>query len=65
VLRGQFSNTYRRDTLWLMRRLLPRGTFVEVEGADHFVPMSQPEKTAALIGQFILSLPEAKRHPVQ
>ena len=61
VLRGQFSDTYRRDTLWLMRRLLPRGTFVEVEGADHFVPMSQPEKTAALIREFIRPAPEANK----
>ncbi|MBM4429888.1 MAG: alpha/beta hydrolase [Chloroflexi bacterium] len=65
VLRGEFSDTYRRDTLRLMRRLLPQGTFVEVEGADHFVPMSRPEETAALIGQFISSLPEAKRNPGQ
>jgi len=46
VLRGQRSDTYRRNTMRLMRWLLPQGQFLEIEGADHFVPMSKPEETA-------------------
>jgi len=53
VLRGEHSTTYRRDTMRLMRWLLPQGTFVEVAGADHFVPMSQPEATTAAIKAFL------------
>jgi pimeloyl-ACP methyl ester carboxylesterase len=53
VLRGQHSNTYRKSAMRLMQWLLPHGVFKEVEGADHFVPMSKPEETAALIHAFI------------
>ena len=56
VLRGEHSNTYTRGTFQLMRWLLPRGTFVEIEGADHFVPMSKPRETAAAILSFASSL---------
>jgi len=53
VLRGQYSNTYTRDTMQLMRWLLPQGTFEEIEGADHFVPMSKPKETATAIKNFV------------
>jgi pimeloyl-ACP methyl ester carboxylesterase len=53
VLRGEHSTTYRSDTMRLMRWLLPKGTFQEIAGADHFVPMSQPEATAAAIRAFL------------
>mgnify|MGYP001155983853 CR=1 FL=1 len=53
VLRGQHSGTYMREAMYLMRRLLPHGTFMEIEGADHFVPMSRPEKAAAAIKAFL------------
>jgi pimeloyl-ACP methyl ester carboxylesterase len=56
VLRGEYSTTYRRDTMRLMRWLLPRATFLEIAGADHFVPMSQPEKTAVAIKAFLSRL---------
>lgn len=52
VIRGQHSQTYRRDTMRLMRWLLPRACFLEMEGADHFVPMSTPQQTAAAIIEF-------------
>jgi pimeloyl-ACP methyl ester carboxylesterase len=53
VLRGEHSATYRRDTMRLMRWLLPEGRFLEIAGADHFVPMSQPEETVAAIQAFL------------
>jgi pimeloyl-ACP methyl ester carboxylesterase len=53
VLRGQLSTTFTRSTMRLMRWLLPQGTFLEIEGADHFVPMSRPEKAAAAIQAFL------------
>jgi len=56
VLRGQHSNTYTRATMRLMRWLLPHGTFVEIEGADHFVPMCRADETAAAIRSFLRSL---------
>ncbi len=56
VLRGELSNTYRRDAVRVMRWLLPQGQFVEIPGADHFVPMSQPERTAEAILVFLESL---------
>ena len=46
VLRGEHSTTFTRGTMRLMRWLLPHGTFVEIEGADHFVPMCRPEQAA-------------------
>ena len=52
VLRGEHSATYGRDTMRLMRWLLPHGRFVEIPGADHFVPMSQPEMTVEAIKAF-------------
>jgi len=56
VLRGELSDTYRSDAMRLMRWLLPQGQFVEISGADHFVPMSQPERTAEAILGFLASL---------
>jgi len=53
VIRGQDSTTYTHGTLRLMRRLLPAATFVEIEGADHFVPMSRPDETVAAIEAFL------------
>ncbi|MBC7260985.1 MAG: alpha/beta hydrolase [Chloroflexi bacterium] len=53
VLRGQYSNTYTRSAMRFMQWLLPHGVFKEIEGADHFVPMSKPEETAATICAFI------------
>jgi len=53
VVRGEHSTTYRRDAMRFMRWLLPQGTFVEIAGADHFVPMSRPEETAAAIKAFV------------
>lgn len=58
VLRGEHSGTYRRDTMRMMRWLLPRGEFQEIEGADHFVPMSRPQETALAIRSFLERLPE-------
>lgn len=57
VLRGEHSATYGRDTMRLMRWLLPRGRFVEISGADHFVPMSQPEMTVEAIKAFFSGTP--------
>ncbi len=56
VIRGQDSTTYTHGTLLLMRRLLPAATFVEIEGADHFVPMSRPDETRAAIRAFLSTL---------
>jgi pimeloyl-ACP methyl ester carboxylesterase len=56
VLRGELSDTYRADAMRLMRWLLPHGQFVEIAGADHFVPMSRPEQTAEAILAFLGSL---------
>jgi pimeloyl-ACP methyl ester carboxylesterase len=56
VLRGALSEAYHRDTMRVMRWLLPKGQFVEIPGADHFVPMSQPERTAEAILAFLGSL---------
>jgi len=53
VLRGQHSDTYRSDTMRLMRWLLPQGQFLEIEGADHFVPMSKPQETAEAMRFFL------------
>jgi len=56
VLRGELSDTYRKEAMRLMRWLLPQAQFVEIAGADHFVPMSQPERTAEAILAFLGSL---------
>jgi pimeloyl-ACP methyl ester carboxylesterase len=40
----------------LMRWLLPQGQFLEIEGADHFVPMSKPEGTAEVTRLFLEGL---------
>jgi pimeloyl-ACP methyl ester carboxylesterase len=56
VLRGEYSSTYHRDTMRLMRWLLPQGRFLEIAGADHFVPMSQPEAAVAAIKAFLSQL---------
>jgi pimeloyl-ACP methyl ester carboxylesterase len=53
VLRGEHSATYRRGTMRLMHWLLPQGRFLEIAGADHFVPMCQPEETVAAIKAFL------------
>ncbi len=53
VLRGQYSNTYTKSAMRWMQWLLPHGMFQEIEGADHFVPMSKPEETATAIRAFI------------
>lgn len=53
VLRGQHSNTYTKNAMRWMQWLLPQGKFLEIKGADHFVPMSKPEETAAVICSFI------------
>ena len=55
VIRGEHSQTYRKDTMRLMRWLLPQARFVEVEGADHFVPMCRPQQTAAALVDFCAS----------
>jgi pimeloyl-ACP methyl ester carboxylesterase len=56
VLRGRDSTTYTHTTLKLMQKLLPHGTFVEIEGADHFVPMSRTTETVAAIDSFLVRL---------
>jgi pimeloyl-ACP methyl ester carboxylesterase len=61
VLRGEHSATYQRDTMRLMRWLLPEGRFLEIAGADHFVPMSQPEETVAAIKAFLSRQPCQER----
>jgi len=61
VLRGEHSDTYTKGTRQLVRWLLPQGTFVEVEGADHFVPMTRPQETAAAIHSFMRSQLPAER----
>jgi pimeloyl-ACP methyl ester carboxylesterase len=53
VLRGEHSTTYRRDAMWLMRQFLPHAEFAEIEGADHFVPMTQPQRAADVILKFL------------
>lgn len=53
VLRGQYSNTYKKSAMRWMQWLLPHGVFKEIKGADHFVPMCKPEETAAAICAFI------------
>jgi pimeloyl-ACP methyl ester carboxylesterase len=52
VIRGKHSQTYRKDAMRLMRWLLPQAQFLEVDGADHFVPMCKPQQTAAAIVDF-------------
>lgn len=52
VIRGRHSQTYRKDTMRLMRWLLPQARFLEMEGADHFVPMCKPQQTAAALVDF-------------
>jgi pimeloyl-ACP methyl ester carboxylesterase len=53
VLRGQHSTTYTRSTMRWMHWLLPRGTFTEIEGADHFVPMCRSEQAAQAVTGFL------------
>jgi pimeloyl-ACP methyl ester carboxylesterase len=55
VLRGELSETYHRDAMRVMRWMLPQGQFVEIPGADHFVPMSQPKQTVEAILAFLES----------
>lgn len=52
VIRGQHSDTYRKATMRLMRWLLPRARFLEMEGADHFVPMCRPQRTAEAVIEY-------------
>ena len=56
VLRGQHSATFTASAMRLMRCLLPRGKFVTIPEADHFVPMSQPDEAAAAMWAFLGSL---------
>jgi len=56
VVRGKDSTTYTHGTLRLMRCLLPAAEFVEIEGADHFVPMSRPAETRAAVEVFLSRL---------
>jgi len=58
VLRGQLSTTCTRSALHGMRWLLPHGVFVEIESADHFVPMCQPAQAIAAIETFLGSSAE-------
>nr|MBC7244371.1 alpha/beta hydrolase [Chloroflexota bacterium] len=53
VIRGQHSDTYTKSAMRWMQWLLPHGRFLEIEGADHFVPMSKPEETAEAIRSFV------------
>jgi pimeloyl-ACP methyl ester carboxylesterase len=53
ILRGEHSTTFRRDALQTVRWFMPHAEFVEVAGADHFVPMSRPERTAAVVREFL------------
>jgi pimeloyl-ACP methyl ester carboxylesterase len=52
VIRGQHSGTYRADTMRIMRWLWPQARFLEMAGADHFVPMCTPAATASAIVEF-------------
>ncbi len=53
VVRGEKSDTFLPAAFARMRRVLPHGRFIEVEGADHFLPMTHPEKTARLVLDFL------------
>ena len=53
VLRGQYSRTFTRETMRIMSWLLPHGMFLEIAGADHFVPMARREETLAAIRSFL------------
>jgi pimeloyl-ACP methyl ester carboxylesterase len=56
VLRGELSTTFTRGAMRTMRWFMPGARYVEVEGADHFVPMMHPEKTAELVLAFLEGL---------
>jgi pimeloyl-ACP methyl ester carboxylesterase len=60
VIRGQHSVTCRRDTMRCMRWLLPQARFMEMPGADHFVPMCKPAETASAIVDFCAGAGETK-----
>ena len=60
VIRGEHSDTYRKQTMQIMRWLLPHAQFLEMPDADHFVPMCCPEETAGAIVDFCLGLMESR-----
>ena len=56
VLRGELSTTFTALALRTMRWFLPGARFTQVEGADHFVPMTHPEMAAELVLAFLEGL---------
>ncbi len=56
VLRGELSTTFRSGTMRTMRWFVPRARFVQLEGADHFVPITHPQETAEAVLSFLEGL---------
>ena len=53
VIRGQHSDTFRRESQARMARLLPQARFHVIPDAGHLVPMERPQETAAAIRDFV------------
>jgi pimeloyl-ACP methyl ester carboxylesterase len=56
VIRGELSETFLEGAMWAMRRLVPGARFVEIAGADHFVPMCRPREVADALLDFCAGL---------
>lgn len=56
VLRGELSTTFTRSAMSAMRWFMPWARYVEVEGADHFVPMTHPGQAAEAVLSFLEEL---------
>ena len=56
VLRGQLSTTFSSNASRSMRWFLPGAKYAEIEGADHFVPMTHPVEAAEVVLSFLREL---------
>jgi pimeloyl-ACP methyl ester carboxylesterase len=52
VVEGELSTNKPWIDLKRVQRLIPQGSYVEVEGAGHLVPMEKPQETAKLLREF-------------
>jgi len=53
IIRGSRSETFRRESLARMERLLPQARFVTIPEASHLVPLERPAETGAAIRDFL------------
>jgi 3-oxoadipate enol-lactonase len=53
VLRGSLDASSQRPVMQAMAKLLPRGRYVEIDGAGHVAPLERPDIFTSLLQEFL------------